>query len=491
MQSKASEPGMLGVGRIVTAMSLTLLISASGSAEASTTAVQATVCNKYCDGHDPSLSPQDRQPVTTTIYSRTIALHFDDADAMGWASITNGSPTDEVWLDRSFDGGRTWASGSKLGDTTIPSGQTGGRTLMYNVDNWSNLGVGALRACGKAGNRTEITCTAWARTTWNAGSRPTAAATALMQSYNLSTGLFDTTGWWNSANALTALINNIQVTGMGSYKYAIAKTYDLNLPAQGGNFTNDYIDDTGWWGLAWVAAYDLTGDSRYLKTARADADYMYRYWDSTCGGGVWWSTAKTYKNAIANSLYLELNAALHNRVPGDTTYLARATAEWSWFQGTAMINSSHLVNDGINLTTCTNNGDTAWSYNQGVLLGGLAELYRATGNSALLTTGRKIGDASTTSTSLNSGGILREPCEAGGCGADGPSFKGAYIRGLGAFNAQLPDRPYTSYIRRQADSAYANDRSPLDAYGLHWAGPLDTSDAARQQSAVDLMNAAS
>lgn len=118
-------------------------------------------------------------------------------------------------------------------------------------------------------------------------------------------------------------------------------------------------------------------------------------------------------------------------------------------------------------------------------------MYRATGDSALLSAGRQIGDASTTSTSLNSGGILREPCEADGCGGDGPTFKGAYIRGLSAFNARLPERPYTSYIARQADSAYANDRNALGAYGLHWAGPLDTTDAARQQSALDLMNAAS
>src|SRR5690606_1580768 len=126
---------------------------------------------------------------------------FDDADAMGWASIANGGPGDEVWLDRSFDGGRTWHSGSRLGNTVVPAGQRGWRTTMFNVDDWGAHGGGALRACGRAGDRPEIACTPWARTTWNAGDRRTAAATALMTFYDYSTGLFDTTGWWNSANA--------------------------------------------------------------------------------------------------------------------------------------------------------------------------------------------------------------------------------------------------------------------------------------------------
>ncbi|CAG7640997.1 glycoside hydrolase family 76 protein [Actinacidiphila bryophytorum] len=459
----------------------------AAGAPAAPNAAAAAVCNAYCDARDPALSTQDRKPVTAGIFSRTLTLHFDDADAMGWASIDNGNPGDEVWLDRSFDGGRTWSSGSKLGDTTTPAGQRGWRTLMYNVDDWGTEGVGALRACGKAGDRPDIACTAWARTTWNAGNRRTAAATALMMSYDRSTKLFGGNGWWTAANALTAVIDDIRVTGMGSYRYAIAETYDKNLGAQGGNFTNDYLDDTGWWGLAWIDAYDLTGDSRYLATARADADHMYAYWNGTCGGGVWWNQSSTYKNAITNELFLQLTAALHNRIGGDTTYLGRAQAEWNWFKGSGMINGDHMINDGLT-SSCANNGQTTWTYNQGVVLGGLTELYRATGDAGLLTTARTLADASTVR--LTSGGVLREPGEGDSCTGDGPTFKGAYVRGLGKLNSQLSDHPYSGPLSTWADSAYAHDRNALDQYGPHWAGGSGSSDYGCQGSVLDLLNAA-
>ena len=103
--------------------------------------------------------------------------------------------------------------------------------------------------------------------------------------------------------------------------------------------------------------------------------------DDTCGGGIWWDLpGKTYKNAISNELYFKLVASLHNRIPRDTVYLDRARQSWKWFDNSGMINDDHLVNDGLNTQSggCANNGGTTWTYNQGVVLGGLAELYRGT-----------------------------------------------------------------------------------------------------------------
>jgi hypothetical protein len=446
------------------------------------------ICNRYCDGRDPALATADRQPVTARIFGRAVALHVDDGAVMAWASIDAGSPGDEVWLDRSFDGGRNWTG--RLGNASVPGGRSGWRGVMFNVDDWARHGVGAVRACGKAADRPDVACTAWARTTWNAADRRTAAATALMMFYDNNSGLFSGIGWWNSANALTAVIDDIRVSGVTSYTYAVANTYDRQRGAGRGDFRNDLLDDTGWWGLTWVRAYDLTGDARYLTTARADADHMASYWDGVCGGGVWWSTGRTYKNAITNSLYIQLNAALARRVPGGTTYRDRAVAGWRWFRGTGLINGAGLVNDGLDTASCRNNGAPTWTYNQGALMAALTELSVAAGDASALSAARALADAATTRGEINRDGILREPCEDNrDCGGDGPSFKGVFVRGLAALNAAAGGA-YGAYLRRQADSAYARDRNSLDAYGLGWAGPLDSTDAARQQSATDLMNAA-
>ncbi len=448
-------------------------------------ATHAVVCSTSCDARDPSSAVSVRQAAVASVWSRVVTLFVSDGDDMAWANVGTGSPGDEVWLDRSFDGGQTWADGSKLGDTTIPAGSTGWRTMMYNIDDPAKFGVGAIRACGKAADRTDIACTQWMRSTTHAATSQAAAVTALMQYFNPVTGSWSNSLGWQDAQALTALIDYIRRTGDSTYAYAIPILYGDNKSS---NFTDGYMDDAGWWGMAWLLAYQYTGVTAYLQAAEYDANYMSQYWDNTCGGGVWWSTALTAKNAIANELYLELNAALHNALSGETTYLGRARQEWAWFAQSGLINSGNLINDGLNLSTCRNDGAPTYTYNQGVILAGLGQLYRATGDTSLVSTGDAIATAATTVLTAN--GILVDPCEPNGCAPDGYSFKGIFVRDLDDFAHVTGTTGYDSFLSNQAASILARDTDGDAQSGLYWAGPLNAVNYADQQSATDALVAA-
>ena len=117
-------------------------------------------------------------------------------------------------------------------------------------------------------------------------------------------------------------------------------------------------------------------DTRYLQAAKTIFSHNTAGWDDTCGGGLWWTTAKTYKNAITNELFLTLAAQLHLRTPGDTGYLTWAQRTWEWFSASGLIGTTGLVNDGLS-SACQNNGGPTWTYNQGVILGGLGALSRS------------------------------------------------------------------------------------------------------------------
>lgn len=73
------------------------------------TAVGTVICNKQCDGYDAAKAARDRSPVKSTLHGRTFTVHIDDTNSMAWATVAGGQASDEVWLDRSFDGGQTGA----------------------------------------------------------------------------------------------------------------------------------------------------------------------------------------------------------------------------------------------------------------------------------------------------------------------------------------------------------------------------------------------
>jgi predicted alpha-1,6-mannanase (GH76 family) len=327
--------------------------------------------------------------------------------------------------------------------------------------------------------------------------RAASAGIGVLQSwYSPRTGLWKTTGWWNCANALTAVIRYTKSTGDRSYLEVVENTFTraqrgfVKVQRRKPGFINDFFDDNLWWALAWVAAFDLTGEARYRAAAQAIFAHSLSGWDDTCGGGLWWNEKRDYKNAITNELFLTLAALLAARVPGQREYRDWALREWEWLHGSGLIGPSGLVNDGLS-AACANNGGTTWTYNQGVILGGLAALHELTGDEAYPRQGEAIADAVLRSLT-SPAGILAEPGEAKAAADDRdmPQFKGIFVRYLHDFSRCAGRPEYGAFLLANADSVLANDRNEAGHFGLRWAGPFDRADASRQTSAVEVLIAA-
>jgi predicted alpha-1,6-mannanase (GH76 family) len=374
-------------------------------------------------------------------------------------------------------------------------------------------------------------------------------------------------GWWNSANALTAVIGYMAVTGDRSFvkpvventftrapkayrpvntHLSVSRPFALNLTSYQG-FINAFYDDEGWWALAWISAYDLTGEGRYLACAKDIFADMTAGWDDTWGGGIYWGKyagqpdragmvavprrwTGPYKNAIANELFIAVAGALGVRVRNreqagnaHEEYVQWALRGWEWFsssppQGVALINKSHLVNDSPNNHGVNDNRQTIWSYNQAVILSSLCDLSELTGDQSYLDWAERIATAFINNQcrvarplsehpgqvlpALQSGvidGILHEHDEFGPAsnelpggappGAGSAQFKGIFVRNLAALCLKTRNARFADFILANARSAIGN-MNERHQFGGNWAARPGAPDFIRQTAGLDLLNAA-
>ena len=115
----------------------------------------------------------------------------------------------------------------------------------------------------------------------SAVARARVAADVLMDSYDPVKAWWPSS-WWNSAVALQTIGDYMQRTGDRRYVPELDNTFEkdkgvfppgvLSGDPLLGNFTSRAIDDSEWWGLTWVEAYDVTGNHKYLDMAVKIAD---------------------------------------------------------------------------------------------------------------------------------------------------------------------------------------------------------------------------
>ncbi|KAL1798143.1 hypothetical protein ACET3X_002180 [Alternaria dauci] len=351
------------------------------------------------------------------------------------------------------------------------------------------------------------------------------ALETLQKWYNTSTGLWESTGWWNGANVLTMigdfakaapgdmllqdLARNVFATALlkapaKNPQPGIEDTHDSNSfyhPAHTPDYCDwldGYYDDDLWWALAWINAYDVTSEAAYLVLAEDIFIAVSRTWGTCCfNGGIYWSWRQDYVNAIANELFFSTAAHLANRVQGRrkrAVYLAWAEKSLLWFLKSGMMTENGITNDGLT-ADCENNGMTAWSYNQGVILGGLAELHRAakTPHDTPLRLAAHISRAALVALA-DEDGVIHDECEPD-CGDDGAQFKGIFMRNLVKLHSVAPDDVFAHAIRANAESIWEWDRKMttdgLPLFSVNWAGPwVSPANASTQSSAMDALVAA-
>jgi hypothetical protein len=399
-------------------------------------------------------------------------------------------------------------------------------------------------------------CNGGSNQMWNlpastAAARAATAAAGLQLRYNntpgsRSRGLFCSgrpTGncWWQSADELNALIDYSQQTGSKAFLGDIADTFTYaprEALISAGPFLDNYFDDDGWWGLTWLNAYELTGNSKYLtlaeniltaiKTSKTNSG---KGW-TTCGGGIWQHTGSgATKDAIANELYMTLAARLYlDTGKKDKAYLTDAKQDWSWFQNAG--NADHLKGTptsmirtiaglGALILPDVGKGCTVattkvfLTLRQGQFVGALTDLYRATGTQAYLTEAESVancmtslkcgGDSSDASPPvLNPDGILTEPCPKApyGCAATGQDYlqyKGVFMENLSCLNQVATSSAYSNFIQANASSVYALDQNPettapatqnLNQFGFTWdRWSTAAINWATQGAALDALNA--
>ncbi|MCJ1279002.1 hypothetical protein MMC21_006823 [Puttea exsequens] len=317
--------------------------------------------------------------------------------------------------------------------------------------------------------------------------RTRSAIRTLLQWYNHDTGLWSTTGWWNSANVLTVLadFSAIDPSLDDTIRPIFRNTFEKAQQISPG-FLNDFYDDEGWWALAWLKVFDLNHEQCYLQMAVTIFEDMTLGWGGPCDG-LWWNKTHTYTGAIENELFLAVAAQLANRAATEEYYIQWALKQWDWFQGTGMINAEGNINNGIDATSCKNDGQTVWTYNQGVILGALVELDRAAPDKSYLEMADRIALAAIKKLT-DEDDILHEPGEPS-LGEDGPQFKGIFVRNLQNLHKARPRNIFEEFLQINSESIWRN-RGTNDQLGVVWSSPTEEATAATQSSACDALIAA-
>ena len=266
-----------------------------------------------------------------------------------------------------------------------------------------------------------------------------------------------------------------------NYMKSVFTTSDLTTCGNG--TASMASDDAGWNAMLYLRAYTITNDATALQDAETLVNNAYNRWyDSTWGGGMWYSDAK-----LTKSLYevgIALDAQKLYSLTSISTFNTIATNCYNWMQ-------SHLLrSDNIYWCDYNSSGGVGGFNNIGQagsvsFVGGnmgmalmSARYYSSTQNSTYLTAAVNTVTG-IMSKEVDANGVILDDRDAWTDGTFGMEFTKEVLPLSGISSTAITD------IRNTAPAIYNNDRTtgttPANVnpgyYGGCWDGPISQPNA--------------
>ena len=318
-------------------------------------------------------------------------------------------------------------------------------------------------------------------------------------------------GFWQNGAVLEPMVNFMVYANHTRYLSVVQNSYRelYSLLEAYGPYPS--FDDMGWYGLSYARIHETLNLPEFLESATAIFNWSWKTgWDknNTCSGGFWFDNLFNSKQTITNVEMLQLGAKLY-RLTNNKTFLEKVDKIYNFILNNDVINkTSYLLSGGVN-TNCTGDGSEGYTYNSGIFIGALVEMFKIHRNVFYLDLGVKLADAVFLHRT-NENGILTEICEPK-CNEDAVMFKGIFVRNLRYLmdilqKGQKRDK-YQQYLNINAKSTYANnicndfpiskcnitfqDGPPYynisgPVFSPDWRGPFTYGAPMQQTSALDL-----
>ncbi len=316
--------------------------------------------------------------------------------------------------------------------------------------------------------------------------------------------------WWQSALALWSLVRYLEKTKSTNpvYQRSIMLLYNHNVirphtkaPL---DFANEFNDDTGWWGVAWLEAaryelyvrHDVADARQFLTVAEFDAHFIYTAQQRFCGGLQWGFNIPP--DTTTMSEFMALTAGLYRlRMAPGVFHNPGLAGQWlleaQWSLGymtrTDLINMrTGSLKDALYKKTCRPYGG-ALTYTPGEVAEALMQMGLGLHQPWYFREANKfLRYATNPKTGLLRHGILREHCEDNGTNCtkkksilDLPAYKGILINALADYDSATHTNTYHSFLVTQATAVVQHailggastgcHTASTCLFGFYWSPP--------------------